>query len=124
MHRYDPEQTQNAQEWLALGEQERISLAEKYHRAARSKLPNLTAHAAIHAAVENQIAEGHEPVVRAMARLTSAGLSRHDALHAIGSVLAQHLFDLLHEKSGTMISTASYDAAIERLTADTWRRGY
>jgi hypothetical protein len=73
--------------------------------------------------VENQIAEGHESVVGAMARLTCAGLSRHDALHAIGSVLAEHLFDLLHDKSDTMISTASYDAAIERLTADIgWRR--
>jgi hypothetical protein len=120
----NPERTPNAQEWLALDEQERIFLAEKYHRAARSKLPNATLHAVIHAAVKNQIAEGHEAVVRAMARLTCAGLSRHDALHAIGSVLAEHLFDLLHEKSGTMISAANYDAAIERLTADSCRRGY
>jgi hypothetical protein len=45
MHCYDPDQTPNAQEWLALDAQERISLAEKYHRAARSKLPNVTVHA-------------------------------------------------------------------------------
>lgn len=84
MHRYDPERAPKAAEWLALDEQERIALAEKYHRVARIKMPNVKMHAIAHAVVENQIAEGYEPVVRAMTRLISTGLSRHDALHAIG----------------------------------------
>jgi hypothetical protein len=42
--------------WLELHEQERIFLTETYHRVARIKLPNMTAHAALHAIVENQIA--------------------------------------------------------------------
>jgi hypothetical protein len=80
-------------------------------------------HATIHAVVENQIAEGHEPVIRAMSRLTSAGLSRHDALHAVGSVLAEHLFELIKDGSTSTNSMISYDAAIERLTPESWRRG-
>jgi hypothetical protein len=120
---YDPEETPNAAEWLALDEQERIALAMKYHRTARIKLPNLKMHAAIHAVVENQIAEGHEPVVRAITRLTSTGLSRHDAVHAIGSVLAEHIFDLLHDSSPKDNSMVNYDAAIERLTSESWLHG-
>ena len=55
----------------------------------------MTAHAALHAIVENQIALNLEPVVRAMHRLRNEGLTRHDAVHAIGSVVAEHLFDIL-----------------------------
>jgi len=100
-----------------------IALTEAYHRGARVKLPDIKMHATIHAVIENQIAEGHEPVIRAMSRLTSAGLSRHDALHAVGSVLAEHLFELLKDGSTSTNLMSTYDAAIERLTAESWRRG-
>lgn len=123
MRKYDPERIPDAIEWLALDEQERIALAEAYHREARVELPNIRMHAAIHAVIENQIAEGHEPVIRAMSRLTSAGLSRHDALHAVGSVLAEHLFELFKDGSTNTNPMSSYDAAVERLTAESWRRG-
>ncbi|MBN8436878.1 MAG: hypothetical protein ABTS22_02060, partial [Accumulibacter sp.] len=56
MNRYDPDQTPNPKEWLALDEQIRIGLVEKYHRWARVELPNVTIHAAFHAIVENQLA--------------------------------------------------------------------
>lgn len=85
---YDPDIAPNPIEWLALDEQERIQLVEGHHRAARVKLPNIKAHACFHAIVENHIADGLEPVARAMARLTNEGLTRHDALHAIASVVA------------------------------------
>ena len=122
MSKYDPERAPDAVEWLALDEQKRIALAEAYHRKARVKLPNIKMHAIIHSVVENQIAEGHEPVVRAMSRLTSTGLSRHDALHAVGSVLAEYLFELVKGGSTSTKPMASYDAAVERLTAKSWRR--
>jgi len=86
-------------------------------------MPNAQMHAAIHAIVENQVAEGHEPVVRAMTRLTSTGLSRHDAVHAIGSILAEHIFDVLNDIPMHGNSMANYDAAVERLTAESWRDG-
>jgi len=123
MHRYDPERPPNAREWLALDEQMRIGLAEKFHRTARIKLPNLKAHAIFHTIIENQIAEGHESVVRAMARLAAEGHSRHDALHAVGTVLAVHIHDVFNDKVSTDNSNAVYSAAVERLTAKTWRDG-
>ena len=71
-----------------MDEAERIRLVEHYHRTARIKLPSVKAHSTFHVIVENQLAENVEPVVRAMNRLTNEGLTRHDALHAIASVLA------------------------------------
>jgi hypothetical protein len=123
---YDPEVVPNAAEWLALDEGERIQLSEAHHRVARVKLPNLKAHAVFHAIVENQIAGGLEPVIRAMDRLANEGLSRHDALHAIGSVLAEHLTETMRAKDQDDASTgqARYNAAVERLSAKEWRRQY
>ncbi|HEX7326238.1 MAG TPA: hypothetical protein VF292_12945 [Rhodanobacteraceae bacterium] len=123
MYKYNPQHAPDAAEWLALDEQERMTLVEAYHRKLRIKLPNLTLHATIHSIVENQIAEGHAPVIRAMTRLTAAGLSRHDAVHAIGSVLATHLVELLKTEPTGANPMVGYDAAIERLTAESWRRG-
>ena len=62
-----------------------------------------------------------EPVVRALARLMKEGLSRHDAVHAIGSVVAEEIYDLIKVKDAPETARARYYAAIERLTAATWR---
>ena len=125
MEAYNPERGPEPESWLELDEQERILLIETWHRVARIKLPNLTAHAALHVIVENQIALDLEPVVRAMDRLRKQGLTRHDAIHAIGSVVAENLFDLLKadQNDDAAASQARYYAAVERLTAVSWRRG-
>jgi hypothetical protein len=124
MKRYDPDTAPDPVEWLALDEQVRIDLAERYHRAARIKLPNVALHALFHSIVENQIADGLEPVLRAMKRLTDEGLSRHDAIHAVASVVADHLWEAMHTKDETFASAVQtqYNAAIERLTVKEWHR--
>ena len=119
MEAYNPEHMSEPESWLELDEQERILLIETYHRGARIKLPNVTAHALLHAIVENQIALNLDPVVRAMHRLGKEGLTRHDAVHAIGSVVAEHLFDILKtsQNDDSAALQARYYAAVERLTA-------
>ncbi len=52
-------------------------------------------HAVSHAIVETQIAQGYGPSKRAIARLQSEGLSRHEALHAIAAVNFQFAGELL-----------------------------
>ena len=125
MEEYNPGCAPEPESWLELDEQERIAVVETYHRGARIKLPNVTAHAALHVIVENQIALNVEPVVRAMHRLRNEGLTRHEAIHAIGSVVAEHLFDILKtdQNDDAATSQARYYAAVERLTAASWRRG-
>ena len=121
---YDPESDPEPQSWLELNEHERIFLVENHHRLARIKVPRLKAHAAFHTIVENQIAMNLEPVVRAMERLMKEGLTRHDAVHAIASVVVEHMSDLMKSKAKDDAATSQsrYDAAVERLTAASWRR--
>ena len=123
---YDPDIQPNAKAWLELDEQERITLAERYHRRAKIELPNVKAHAAFHAIVENQLALGLESVARAVPRLLKQGLSRHDAIHAIASVLADHLYEQANSKTEdtTEVVQARYDSAVERLTAKEWHAKY
>ena len=125
MNHYDPEQAINASEWLELDEGVRQLLVEEYHRDARIALPNKTRllHAAIHTVVENQLAMNIEPVVRALERLMKEGLSRHEAVHAIGSRVAEQIYDIMQLKETPEVLNARYYAAIEQLTAATWRNG-
>ncbi|KAE8755144.1 MULTISPECIES: hypothetical protein [Paraburkholderia] len=125
MDQYNPERAPEPESWLELDEQERTHLIETWHRVARIKLPNVKVHAVLHAIVENQLALDLDPVVRAMDRLMKEGLTRHDAIHAIGSVVAGHLFDILqaNQNDDAGASQAHYYAAVERLTAASWRSG-
>ena len=126
MDRYDPEMAPDPKEWLTLDESERLLLVEGYHRDARVALPKAARrlHATIHTVVENQLALGDEPVVRALARLRKEGLSRHDAVFAVGAVVAEQIYDLLKLKDAPETSRARYYAAIGRLTAEEWRKNY
>jgi hypothetical protein len=74
--------------------------------------------------VENQLALGEEMVVKTLARLQGEDLSRHDALHAIGSVLAENLYELMQEgEASTGESYQMYLERLQKLTAQNWRAG-
>lgn len=89
--KYDPDRAPDPEEWLALDEMTRMDLVSQYHRKHRVRLPNVQAHAVIHTIMENQVALGDEiPVAATLRRPMAEGLDRHDAVHAIGSVLARH----------------------------------
>ena len=126
MDRCDPEVVPDSREWLALDEGERIILVEEYHRGARISLPRQARrlHATIHTIVENQLTLEDQTIVRAtLQRLMEAGLTRHDAIHAVGSVLSEHIYDLLHAQSLPAEGHAPYYAALQQLTVEKWRGG-
>jgi hypothetical protein len=123
MRRYDPLKAPDPEEWLALDEQERIDLVRDYHRRARIQLPDATLHAVVHAIVENQIALGDQlSVRRTTQRLMDEGLDRHDAIHAVGSVLSEFIFDILTAPKLHAVPNAAYFVALEHLTAEGWRQ--
>jgi hypothetical protein len=88
-------------------------------RVAHEEAGSLRAHAAIHATVETQLAEGLGCAVRAMERLVEQGLDRHEAVHAIGSVVAAQLYAALQHRA---FDSAEYEARLDALTADSWRK--
>jgi hypothetical protein len=123
MQRYDPLEAPDPREWLALDEDERLELVKDYHRRARIRLPNLALHATAHAIVENQIVLGDEtPARRTAERLMREGLDRHETIHAIGSVLMAHIYNVMKAPLAGADPNAEYYAELERLTAEKWRR--
>jgi hypothetical protein len=123
---YNPENPPSPTDWLELPEQERIRVVSTFHMVHRMKSANAKAHAAIHMIVENQVAMGFGPTVRAMARLQTQGLSRHDSLHAVGSVVSSYMFAAMRKpaESDSQTLQSEITAAIERLDAESWRKEY
>lgn len=120
--RYNPDLPPNPTKWLALDEGEQIVLIEDYHHRAHVELPQPTLHAAIHAVVERQLAMELPSVVQAITRLQAEGLDRHDALHAIGSVLGEHMRQLMTGSLDAEDPNPVYFTALDRLSAESWRR--
>lgn len=121
MRRYDPNVAPRASAWLALDEGERLLLVERYHEREDPELPNVRLHSSIHVIVENQLAEGIPASRDAFERVRRGGLNRHDAIHAVGTVVAEHLWSLLNEEAGEGDRNAALERALHELTADQWR---
>ena len=123
MNRYNPDIAPEPEEWLDLDEQERIILATDYHRRSKERLPNTRIHATIHAIVETQVALGDDTPVRdVLERLQSEGLNRHEAIHAVGRVLAEHMHGMMSGKEQSDDPNQEYFRRVEKLTAEAWRR--
>jgi len=120
MKDYDALRDTNSTDWLDLDEQERIGLVTDYHRKKLIELPNRLVHAAIHTAVENQLAEGIPEVRDALTRLVGEGLDRHEAIHAIGSVLAESAWTALRPASGGADLNEVYLENLRRFSASEW----
>jgi sirohydrochlorin ferrochelatase len=120
METYEPDTAPDAAGWLELQEEERIRRIASYHRRTKVKLPNLQVHAALHSVVENQIAEEIETVRKTVARMQAEGLSRHDAIHAVASVLVGRMQALLREGAPAQFEVEAYFQDLRSLTADVW----
>jgi hypothetical protein len=117
---YDPLNAPDPEDWRSMDEGERMMLVTDYHRRAAVELPNEQAHAAVHVIVENQITLGDETSAPAtLERLMREGLDRHEAIHAVGSVLADFMQALVRGDA-TPGATQRYNEKLEKLTAAEW----
>ena len=78
-------------------------------------------HAITHVIVENQIAMGDTTVVPALDRVMREGLNRHDAVHAIASVLMGVVLDVFKNPGKQVDINAQYGRELAELTAASWR---
>ena len=120
---YDAQKSPNPEEWNALEEGERLAAIIEYHENVGDDLPNLNLHAAFHAIVENQIALGEDGPVDTLNRLMVESLDRHDAVHAVGSVLSEQIFRMLNGRRPSGYDAAQYNRKLAKLTAKKWRKG-
>jgi hypothetical protein len=119
---YEANDQPHSATWLELDESERIDAVMDYHRRAKVVPENLELHAMTHVVVENQVALGEEtPVPATLNRLMHEGLDRHEAIHAIGSILMSIVFDVSqgHDVGGDI--NARYSQELATLTAASWR---
>ena len=114
---YDASRAPAPDEWLATGDAPKLAAIEAHHRTLGVTAPM---HAALHLIVENQLAAGDPPEARAaLDRLVEEGLDRHEAIHAIGSVVATALWSIL-----LMEAPLDRDAMVRSLAelrASDWR---
>ncbi len=121
MESYDPMQNPDPAQWLALDEDERIFLVEEFHEREKVDLPNVRLHASFHAVVETQLASGDPPqAVDTFARLLGEGLDRHDALHAIGSILSELMYHATKNPAENSDPTQAYIEGLKNLTVEKW----
>ena len=122
MDTYDADREPDPSAWLSLDEDTRINLVVEYHRRHHRRTPRVRLHATFHTIVENQLAANEPVVVETLERLRNEGLSRHDAVHAIGSVLAAQVYDMLkHEQPDAgQDPNEAYATELRKLTAESW----
>lgn len=119
--KYDPLHAPDPRGWIELDEADRIGAVLEFHADAGFDAPNERLHAVFHVIVENQLAIDEAPVQEALERLMGEGLDRHDAVHAIGSVLSRHMYNLLHSGKPDKNLPGSYYEDLAKLTADSWK---
>ncbi len=124
MEAYDPLNAPDPDAWQSMDEDERITLVMEHHRVAGVELPNEQVHAVVHVVVENQIALGDEvPTQAIVERLIREGLDRHDAIHAVGSVLVNFMHELLDDREATPSANETFYDELKKLTATEWLKG-
>ena len=95
----------------------------RYHESLDEEAPESgwRLHALLHCVVENQIALDVGNVAATETKLIRQGLTRHDAVHAIGSVIGADIFDIL--KNNGTFDAKKYRSRLEKLTAKRWAKG-
>jgi hypothetical protein len=113
MESYDPNVAPDPDEWNELDEGEQLLLVHQYHEDEGIDIPGFEVHMALHVAVENQVAMGDDhPASAALERVMRDAPSRHDALHALASVLAEHMWSMAQDSKGGN----SYERELRNLT--------
>jgi hypothetical protein len=115
METYDPDVAPDPGEWNDLDEDDRMMLISDYHRRAGIQIgEGAQAHITLHLAVENQVAMGEDYVAAdALERVMRDAPSRHDAIHALCSVLAEYMWS---GARGANVSAKTYERNLKNLT--------
>ncbi len=120
MKEYDPMKSPPPERWLELAEIEQIELVAAYHKRAKAKTPRPEVHAMVHVAVENQLAEEIAPAQDALERLMADGLDRHEAIHAISTVLLDYMQRIARGELTEPGQHEQYFQELNELTAEKW----
>lgn len=124
MEKYNPLIEPNKEQWLNSSEKDRMETVRAFHKDNVEGLDDeaVLMHVSIHVIVENQLALGVECIPETIAKLTRQGLDRHEAIHAIGSMISEDIFNIIRGEK-TEFSLKKYRKKLEKITAKRWRKG-
>lgn len=124
---YDPDNWPHPDWWDRMGMSERIQAVAEYHQAHNGFNGSNTAinehlHAIAHVMVENLLMSGRRSMLRpVLEKLMRQGLTRHQAIHAIASVIFDHVTEELRDGKHCD-RMATYLAKLEQVDAIAWAR--
>ena len=120
---HNPNKQVDAEDWLEVDEDTHLREIVEFHQGLTEAEPESgwVLHSTLHCVVENQIALGTENVGETLAKLQRQGLSRHEAIHAIGAVVGEDLFEMSSDKR--VWDGTKYRRRLEKLSAKRWRKG-
>ena len=122
--RYDPARPPDPEAWLALHEDTRTELVVEYHRSRAIPLANVGFHAGVHVIAESVVAKDNLGAREKLDELVSAGLDRHEALHALGTIFIEALdaCEAIEDEETTEEDVERfYTQRIAALSAEAWR---
>ena len=124
MDTYNPLIEPNKDEWLESSEYDRIDAVREFHENSQEDFEDeaLSIHCSVHIIVENQLAMGVELIPETIAKLTRQGLDRHEAIHAIGAIISEDIFNIIRGDKAEF-SPKQYRRKLEKITAKRWRKG-
>jgi len=99
-------------------------ILEQHERQPHSGLKDaarLRLHVSLHVVAETQIRDGHPPATaETLKRLMAEGLSRHEAIHAICSVVAQEMTEVMGDRRS--FDESRFAGRLRALSAADWQR--
>jgi hypothetical protein len=84
---YDPGSSPEADEWTRTDLFDRLDAIVRFHGGPGDDPGRATMHGWLHLVAENQLADGHLVATTKLRALVRAGVSRHEAIHAIGHAI-------------------------------------
>ena len=122
LYGYDADREMAPAQWTSLSEAERLERVRRFHEgtlAPARRPPSMDRHAGLHVLVESQLAAGVPPQARAaLDRLRAEGMTRHDAIHALGWLATDHARRALEAQRP--MDDAAYAADLDALTIQRW----
>ena len=118
--KYDPQVAPDPRQWLDMGEDTQLRIVREYHMSSAPERLKEDLHSAFHVMIENQLALREMPVQETLERLTKEGLARHEAIHAISTVLMEHMFDIVHRGSSGANTKEMYYQDLAHISASEW----
>ena len=115
MREYNPAKSPDRQQWMALDKTRQLELVRQAHTDMDAGESAVASHCGMHSAVETQIAENSPGVRNAMGRLRKQGISRHNAVHAIGLVLIQHMRRMATSQDEPDVANSHYQTKLTEL---------